>query len=49
MSIIIPITVLILGSLFQPYIVAGVMIAFEIVFCLLLLNEVKKIPVKLTQ
>ena len=49
MSIIIPITVLILGSLFQPYIVAGVMIAFEIVFCLLLLNEVKKIPMQLTR
>jgi len=37
--------VLIIGVNFPPSFVAGFMIAVEIVFSLLLINEVKKLPV----
>jgi hypothetical protein len=45
LSVIIPIVVLIIGVNFQSYIVAALMIVFEIVFSLLLFAEVKKLPV----
>ncbi len=44
LSIIIPIVVLIIGVNFLPYTVAGIMIVFEIIFSLLLIMEVKKLP-----
>ncbi len=44
LSIVIPIVALIIGLIFPPYFVAGLMIAFEIVFSLLLIIEVKKLP-----
>jgi len=44
MSIVVPIVVLIIGSNFPAYLVAGVMILFEIVFSLLLFGEVKRLP-----
>ncbi len=44
LSIVIPIAALIIGLNFPPYFVAGLMIAFEIVFSLLLRFEVKKLP-----
>jgi hypothetical protein len=44
MFVIIPISILIVGINFPPYLVAGVMIFFEIVFSLLLVGEVKKLP-----
>ena len=44
LSIVIPIVSLIIGLNFPPYFVAGLMIAFEIVFSLLLSIEVKKLP-----
>jgi hypothetical protein len=43
LSIIIPVAVLILGVNFQTYVVAGVMIAVEMVFSLLLGFEVRKL------
>jgi uncharacterized protein DUF7010 len=43
LSVVIPITTLIVGANFPPYIVAGFMIAVEIIFSLLLSNEVKKL------
>jgi hypothetical protein len=43
-SIVIPIAVLIVGVNFPPSFVAGFMIAVEIVFSLLLIIEVKKLP-----
>lgn len=43
MAIIIPITVLVLGVLFQPVIVAGAMIAFQLVFNGQLYMEVKRL------
>lgn len=43
LSIIIPVAVLIIGVNYPPYMVAGIMILFEIVFSLLLLIEVKKL------
>lgn len=42
-SIIIPVAALIIGSKCQPYVLAAVMIGFEILFCILLSCEVKKI------
>ena len=45
LSIVIPVAVLIVGVNFPPSFVAGFMIAVEIVFSLLLINEVKKLPV----
>jgi hypothetical protein len=45
LSIIIPVAVLIIGVSSLPYFVAGFMIAVEIVFSLLLIFEVKKLPV----
>ena len=44
LSIVIPIAALIIGIIFPPYFVAGFMIAVEIIFSLLLSNEVKKLP-----
>ena len=44
LSIVIPIVALIIGLNFPPYFVAGLMIAVEIVFSLLLSVEVKKLP-----
>ncbi len=45
LSVVIPIAALIFGVNFPPYVVAGLMIAVEIVFSLLLVKEVKKLPV----
>ena len=45
LSIVIPVAVLIIGVNFPPSFVAGFMIAVEIVFSLLLINEVKKFPI----
>lgn len=42
-SIIIPIVALVLGLTFEPYVLAIVMIGFEVLFCVLLSYEVKKI------
>lgn len=44
LSIVIPIAGLIVGINFPPYFVAGLMIAVEIVFSLLLSYEVKRLP-----
>ncbi len=43
LSVIIPIVILIVGINYPPYIVAGIMILFEIVFSLSLIGEVKKL------
>lgn len=43
LSIVIPLVTLIIGCLFQPYIVALTMVGFEIIFSTLLFYEVKKI------
>ena len=43
LSVIIPISVLIIGTNYPPYVVAGFMIAVEIIFSSLLLNEFKKL------
>jgi hypothetical protein len=43
LSVVIPITALIVGANFPTYIVAGFMIAVEIIFSLLLSNEVRKL------
>jgi hypothetical protein len=45
LSVVIPIAALIVGINFPPAIVAGFMIIVEIVFSLLLINEIKKLPV----
>jgi hypothetical protein len=45
LSFVIPVAVLIVGVNFPPSFVAGFMIAVEIVFSLLLINEVRKLPV----
>ncbi len=45
LSVIIPIAALIVGINFPPYVVAGCMIAVEIVFSLLLMLEIRKLPV----
>lgn len=45
LSIAIPIAALIVGVNFPPYLVAGMMIMVEIVFSLLLINEVRNLPV----
>ena len=45
LSIVIPVAVLFVGVNFPPSFVAGFMIAVEIVFSLLLINEVKKLPI----
>ena len=43
LSVLIPVLVLIVGINFPAYIVAGLMVAFEIVFSMLLIGEVKGI------
>jgi len=43
LSVVIPIAALIIGVNFPPYIVAGFMIVVEIIFSLLVINEVKKL------
>lgn len=43
LSIIIPITALIIGLKFEPFVLAILMIGFEVLFSILLINEVKKI------
>lgn len=43
LSCIIPIVALIIGTYFEAYIVAGLMVLFEIVFSLLLTSEIKKL------
>ncbi|ACA45169.1 hypothetical protein FDC22_12850 [Clostridium botulinum] len=43
MSVFIPIVVLIIGLNFKPYIIAAIMILFEIVLSLLLMVEIKKL------
>ena len=43
-SVIVPIAALIVGSNFPAYIVAGIMVLIEIIFSLLLLIEVKRLP-----
>jgi hypothetical protein len=45
LSIVIPIAALVVGVNFPPYTVAGFMIVVEIVFSLLLVNEVRQLPV----
>ena len=42
-SVLIPIVVLIVGLIFPPHIVAGVMIVFEIIFSILLTFEVRRL------
>lgn len=42
-SVLIPIVILIVGLNFQPYIIAGIMVLFEIVFSLSLIVEVRKL------
>ena len=43
LSIIIPIAALIIGLKFEPFVLAILMIGFEVLFSILLINEVKKI------
>lgn len=43
LSIIIPIAALIIGLEFEPFVLAILMIGFEVLFSILLINEVKKI------
>lgn len=43
LSIIIPITALIIGLNFEPFVLAILMIGFEVLFSILLINEIKKI------
>lgn len=45
LSIVIPIAALIVGINFPPSLVAGMMIMVEIIFSLLLINEVRKLPI----
>lgn len=45
LSAVIPVAVLTIGVIFPPYFVAGFMIVVEIIFSLLLINEVGKLPV----
>jgi fumarate reductase subunit D len=45
LSVVIPVAVLLVGLNFPAALVAGFMIAVEIVFSLLLIVEVKKLPV----
>lgn len=42
MSVVITLSALIIGLVFEPYIVAAVMVVFEIIFSLLLIIEIKK-------
>jgi len=42
-SVLIPMVILFVGLNFQPYVVAGVMILFEIIFSILLTIEVRKL------
>ena len=44
LSVIIPVAVLLIGVRFPAYIVAGLMIMFEVIFSLLLIIEVRKLP-----
>jgi hypothetical protein len=44
LSVVIPIVVLITGLNYAPSVVAGLMVVVEIVFSLLLIVEVKKLP-----
>ena len=46
MSVIIPIVALVVGINFPPYIIAGLMIVVEVVFSLLLINEVNQLSVR---
>jgi len=46
LSVVIPLVALIVGINFPPYLVAGLMILVEIVFSLLLINEVRRLPVR---
>jgi hypothetical protein len=46
LSVVIPVAVLIVGLNFPPSFVAGLMIAIEIVFSLLLIYEVRKLPAR---
>jgi hypothetical protein len=43
LSVVIPIVVLIIGVNFPPYVVAGIMILFEVIFSLSLIAEVKEL------
>lgn len=45
LSVIIPVVALVVGLNFPAYILAGLMIGFEIIFSLLLMGEVKQLPV----
>jgi len=45
MSAIIPVAALVVGINFPPYIVAGLMIMVEVVFSMLLINEVNKLSI----
>lgn len=46
LSVIIPIVVLIIGVNFAPYVIAGMMVLLEIVFSMLLISEVKMLPMQ---
>lgn len=46
-SVLVPLTALIVGLNFEPYVLALLMVLFEVVFSLVLFMEVKKITVKL--
>lgn len=47
MSVLVPLTALIVGLNFEPYVLALLMMVFEVVFSLVLFMEVKKMTVKL--
>lgn len=46
LSIVIPIVALVVGSKFEAYILAMVMTGFEILFCILLITEIKSMKLK---
>ena len=46
LSIVIPIVALVVGLKFEPYILAMVMTGFEILFCILLITEIRNMKLK---
>lgn len=47
MSVLVPLTALVVGLNFEPYVLALIMVAFEVVFSLVLAMEVKRLPKQL--
>lgn len=47
MSVLVPVTALIVGLNFEPYVLALLMVVFEVVFSLVLAMEVKRLPKQL--